>query len=183
MQFSIARLLLITLFVNFVLAATFALPFALSFIVLTFVSLFVIPPFVVVAVVQTRGVRQSFFLGAMVTGIPHFLICIYYAVMVAAGFGDLSEVWDIGDEDVGPIRYIHAIGYLLGAIGGGCGMAAYAFYSLGEPPKNSKPTTLESKNDLAVEQNVALRDEALEFDSNDAPKMFESEKRESLPPR
>jgi hypothetical protein len=183
MQFSIARLLLITLFVNFVLAATFALPFAVGFMILTFVSLFVIPPFVIVGAVHTRGIRQSFFLGAMVTGIPHFLVCVYCAVIVVFSFGDLSEMVDSTDEAAGVLRYIHAIGYLLGAVGGGCGMAAYAFYKFGEQPKHSTQTTLEPKSGLTFKYDRTQPDRALEFGTNDTQESFESEKREALPPR
>ncbi len=138
MQFSIARLLLITLFVNFVVAATFAFPPIVGILILTFVAMFVVPPFVLVGVVNTRGIRQSFFLGAMVTGIPHFFITAYLLVVcVISGFDGI----DLGDFDElanNGYRYIHGIGFLVGSIGGLCGMASYWFMKLGKD-KNPQP--------------------------------------------
>ena len=97
MQFSIAKLLLVTLFVNFMVAASFAFPPQIGFPLLTFVALIVIPPFIIVGAFNTRGLRQSFFLGAMVAGTPHFIVSAYFAVMVAFSVisdGDFSELTD-----------------------------------------------------------------------------------------
>ena len=137
MQFSIARLLLITLFVNFIVAATFVFPPAIGVSVLTFVALFIVPPFIIVGAVNTRGLRQSFFLGAMISGTAHFVINVYLGVMLTASFTDsgfdaseLTETW---------IRYLNGFGFLLGSIGGLSGMATFYFLKLGE--KREKPTS------------------------------------------
>ena len=63
MQFSLKRLLVLFAFANLLIAAAFVFPLLLSMIVLTFVSLVVLPPIVIVGVVHTRGSRQAFFLG------------------------------------------------------------------------------------------------------------------------
>lgn len=147
MQFSIARLLLITLFVNFVVAATFAFPPEIGVPVLTFLALFVVSPFIIVGVVNTRGLRQSFFLGAMISGTAHFVICIYIALIVWVSLIDGGYVGSDVDETW--IRYLNGIGFLLGSIGGLSGMATYYFLKLGgkcDVPQ--KPVDRES-NDLS----------------------------------
>jgi hypothetical protein len=136
MQFSIARLLAITLFVNFVVAATFAFPPMIGIPLMTFLAMFVVPPFIIVGVANTRGLRQSFFLGAMVTGTPHFVISAYIFVMViVAGVGGDFSPSDF--DEVGFYQYIHGAGFLAGSIGGACGMASYWFLKFGEPKKKT----------------------------------------------
>lgn len=133
MQFSIAKLLLVTLFVNFVVAAAFAFPPTLGVATLTFVALFVVPPFVIVGVVNTRGLRQSFFLGAMVSGSAHYVLNVYFAVMIAMTvFENGVSTADFADDS---LRYVNACGFLLGALGGLCGMAAHYFLTIGQPRK------------------------------------------------
>lgn len=185
MQFSIARLLLITLFVNFVLAATFALPGAMGYLMLTFVSLFVLPPLLVVGVFNTRGLRQSFFLGAMVTGIPHFVFTVYYGLMIASSVvsEDLNIFLDVDETGLGGLEYVHPIGYLLGAIGGSFGMAAFAFLKIGENQKTPTPSMAISNREHDSEQHLEQATTDLEFRSNDAIREFEQGKPGALPPR
>jgi hypothetical protein len=130
MQFSIARLLLITLFVNIVVAATFVFPPLIGISLLTFVALFVVPPFIIVGAFNTRGLRQSFFLGAMISGTAHFVINVYLAVILLVSFSeggftstDWGQPW---------IQYLNGAGFLLGSIGGLSGMTTYCFLKLGE---------------------------------------------------
>jgi len=162
MQFSIARLLLITLFVNFVVAATFAFPPIVGILLLTFVAMFVVPPFILVGVVNQRGIQQSFFLGAMITGIPHFIVTAYFFVVcVISGFdgidlGDLDELADYG------YRYVHAIGFLIGTIGGISGMASYWFLSFGKQ-RNSKDNT-----ELGLDDDESKRPEIFPPASDEA---------------
>ena len=152
MQFSIARLLLITLFVNFVVAATFAFPPILGVSVLTFLALFIVPPFIIVGAVNTRGLQQSFFLGAMISGTAHFVVCIYVGVMITAsiaegGFSgsDMDELW---------LRYLHGIGFLLGTIGGLSGMASFYFLKLGKKSKSPQRPVDWEFNDLSQQPDV-----------------------------
>lgn len=188
MQFSIARLLLITLFVNFVLAASFALPGALGYLVLTCISLFVIPPFIIVGVVNTRGLRQSFFLGAMVSGIPHFIFTVYYGAMVAISLasGDLDG-WDelfAADSELGGIQYVHPLCYLMGAIGGGFGMAAYLFFQWGDKKSNLPETTPEpTAPAYGFQERVDHPAGGWEFTSAGMTEQIQTEKTVALPPR
>ena len=134
MQFSIARLLLITLFVNFIVAATFVFPPTIGVSVLTFVALFIVPPFIIVGVVNTRGLRQSFFLGVMISGTAHFVINVYIAVMLLISFADGGvNLADFDDDNW--IQYLNGAGFLLGSIGGVSGMAAYYSLKLGDQKK------------------------------------------------
>lgn len=144
MQFSILRIMLVTAFVSFVLAAVFGLPTPVGFLVLTFVSLFVLPPFIVVGVVNTRGLRQSFFLGAMISGIPHFLITAYFgcwiAILIVSGEGYASLANDGLVDEVG-MPIVHAAGFLVGTLGGLSGMASYAFLKVGNRNRSAQAST------------------------------------------
>ena len=100
-------------------------------------ALFVVPPFIIVGAVNTRGLRQSFFLGAMVSGMAHFVVNIYIAVMLTAsltenglGADDFAETW---------IRYLNGFGFLLGSLGGLSGMATYYFLKLDGKTKAARP--------------------------------------------
>ncbi len=125
MQFSLKRLLILFAFANFLIAAAFVFPPFLSMIVFTFVSLVVLPPVVIVGVVQSRGSRQAFFLGAMVTGTPHFVINLYMLSMVLVSF-DVSSLL-ASDSEFNYFGVIHLGLIVIGALGGLMGMVAHAF--------------------------------------------------------
>ncbi len=127
MRFSIAHLILATLVINLVVFMTFAVPFWIGFPIMTLVSLAVIPPAIIVGVVNTRGPRQAFFLGCMVAGVSHFIICIYLASAFAF---DVSGFNSLEDE---PIRFAHFVGILIGACGGLSGVGMYCWLKSGEP--------------------------------------------------
>jgi hypothetical protein len=155
MQFSIAKLLLVTLFINFIVAASFAFPPVIGFPLVTFICLFVIPPFIVVGAVNTRGIRQSFFLGAMVAGVPHFIVSAYMAIMV--GFTLSGADWSDFTEMESPMRYMHVLGLLIGALGGVSGMASFYFLKYGPKQSPSKPQTINGSatDPLAEETPIA----------------------------
>lgn len=155
MQFSIARLLLITLFVNLIVAATFAFPAVVGISVLTFVAMFVVPPFIVVGAFNTRGLRQAFFLGTMVSGTAHFVINIYVVFLLIASLaGDGFSSSDL--EDAG-FRYLNGIMFLLGAIGGLSGMAAYYFLKLDERQENGQESVNKTSDDITSQQEILGR--------------------------
>ncbi len=124
MQFSLKRLLILFAFANLLIAAAFVFPPILSMIVFTFVALVVLPPIIMVGVVQTRGSRQAFFLGAMVTGTPHFIINLYLLLMFSAEL-DFSQLMAT-DDDFGYFGMMHLGFIVIGTLGGLMGMAAHA---------------------------------------------------------
>ena len=128
MRFSIARLIVATLLVNIVVCLTFAAPFEIGFPILTFISLVIIPPAMVVGVVNTRGARQAFFLGCMFAGLCHFVVSLYVAAVYSFGAASLSE---FGSEDA-PLRYVHLIGYTIGLTGGLSGVGMYYLVTMGQ---------------------------------------------------
>lgn len=73
---------------------------------------------------MTRGIRQAFFLGVMVSGLLHFLTSLYLCFFMAIGILEDPDLSGLSDMLAG-LRYFHLIGIAAGAIGGACGMAAY----------------------------------------------------------
>lgn len=142
MRFSIARLLIATVLVNLVLCLSYAVPAWIGFPALTFLSLIIIPPMIIVGVVNTRGARQAFFLGCMLSGIAHWVISMYMAVMFGVSAFDSSGMSDIFEADeFGILRGMHAIGYLIGIMGGLSGVGMYFFVRTDTPkPAETKPS-------------------------------------------
>ena len=120
MRFSIAKLIVVIFLASIVFCLTFAVDPYIGIPLLTFVSLFLIPPVLLVGAVNTRGAKQAFFLGCMISGIAHFVVSVYLALFVFMG-----ALTDWGDEEV--LRYLHLGGYIFGLIGGCAGVGAYFF--------------------------------------------------------
>ena len=122
MRFTIAKLLIAMLLLNVLVCLSFAAPAWIGYPILTLISLIVVPPIIIVGVVNTRGPRQAFFLGCMVAGMPHFLVSLYMAVIMVISYQD----WDWLDEDgVWVMQMSHVAGYFLGMLGGLSGLGAY----------------------------------------------------------
>ncbi|MEL7496993.1 MAG: hypothetical protein AAFN77_05245 [Planctomycetota bacterium] len=122
MKFSIARLIVAITLANVVFGLTFAAPAEIGIPILTFISLVILPPALIVGAVNTRGVRQAFFLGCMFAGIAHFILSTYIAIFFS--FSPSTFVTDLVEEN-SVLRYIHLIGYMLGLTGGLSGVGMY----------------------------------------------------------
>lgn len=126
MKFTIGTLLLVTLTVAVLLACGFILPAGIGALILTFISLFVLPPFIWVGAINLRGTQQAFFLGAIVSGIPHFVYSAYAAITYVIYRSEgLSYILD--PEFPRDYCYIHLIGILLGCFGGFWGTVSHQF--------------------------------------------------------
>lgn len=158
MRFSIARLLIATVLVNIILCLSYAAPVWIGFPALSFLSLIIIPPMIIVGVFNTRGARQAFFLGCMLSGIMHWVVSLYMAVMVAMSSFDGSGMSDLlAADELGIFRSFHIIGYVIGIIGGLSGVGMYFFVT-------SDPTQAVKKEPPA-EENV----QANEFNREEQP--------------
>ncbi len=134
MRFTLGRLFVLTGFVAFIAANVFIFPSNLAAIILFFLATIVFPPFVWIGVIQSRGSQQAFFIGAMVSGIPHFVFSAYFVCTILFFSGlrldelEIVELWNgLFQSDVGMERgvlYVHGIGIILGCIGGLSGMLA-----------------------------------------------------------
>ena len=164
MQFSIAKLLAVVVFINIVIAATWGLPAIVGMAVLLFISAVVLPPFLIVGAVNTRGIRQAFFLGAMVVGTPHFIYCTYIGVVLAIQSLDGESLLEMVDEDTTG-NVIHLVGYVIGAIGGVCGMAAYWFVKFDESKPDSLTAPIESKAAIKDSEKENADETIQEFES------------------
>lgn len=129
MRFSISKLVALTAFVAFAFAATFAMPFGLGFVLLSIVSVLVLPPVVVVGAAVTRGRQQAFFLGTLVSGVTHYVVSVYLGVTIAMVMmsGDLFSGTSGLEDELGPAKYMHLTGYVVGAIGGAMGALTHWF--------------------------------------------------------
>lgn len=134
MRFSIAHLILATLLINLIVFLTFAVPAWIGIPIMTFISMILIPPAMIVGAFNTRGERQAFFLGCMVAGVAHFIICIYIVIAISFDWSSLSSMEDE------PLRYVHLVGLLLGACGGLSGMGMYKLLNFN---KNERDSTKE----------------------------------------
>ena len=152
-HYSIAKMLAAMLFINIVVCLTFAVPVEIGFPILTFFSLIVLPPAIIVGIVNTRGARQAFFLGCMCAGMAHFVASVYIAIYYA------FEPSGINNQlDEAPLCYIHLIGYTIGLIGGISGVGMYYLITLGqsEKPSGKKLSGLKVPEDFheeAVEED------------------------------
>ncbi len=130
MRFSISKLLVGTGFLCLFLALSFAIPQPIGFYIQTGISLFVLPPILIVGVVNTRGLRQAFFLGSMFAGFAHFCYCLTKMVTLSWGIFDGSAVFEVEELDrteAFMISITHFVGIGAGIIGGITGMLAYRF--------------------------------------------------------
>lgn len=129
MRFSILKLVALTSFVALAFAATFAMPFGVGFLLLSVVSVLILPPIITVGAAATRGRQQAFFLGTLVSGVTHYVVSVYLGVTISVVMmsGDLfSGINDLADE-LGPAKYMHLAGYFVGAIGGAMGALTHWF--------------------------------------------------------
>ena len=125
MRFTIAKLIVATILVNLVVCLTFVTPVAIGFPILTFVSLAIIPPAIIVGVVNNRGSKQAFFLGCMSAGVCHFVLSVYLGVVCVVEpttLGDLDEQW----------QYVHLVGYIVGLTGGIAGVGMFYLVNAGK---------------------------------------------------
>ena len=130
MRFSTRSFFLVIAFYGFFLAITFSLQSPFGLLLMNFLALLVLPPFVQVGVITTRGLTRGFFIGTAVAGIPHFvfsLFLIYYAIV--AGAIELEEAFwtDLFDyeETCAYILVCHLIGITFSSIGGLSGFISY----------------------------------------------------------
>jgi len=133
MRFSIAQLIAVIFLANIAICLTFAAPIEIGYPILTFISLFIIPPALLVGAINSRGSRQAFFLGCMISGMAHFIISVCLTVFMAIYFNDFATMFT--GDDVAHLKYLHLCGYIVGLIGGCTGVGAY---SLVTHEKNSK---------------------------------------------
>ena len=122
MRFSIAKLLVAMLLLNILVCLTFATPAWIGYPLLTLIALIIVPPMIIVGVVNTRGPRQAFFLGCMVAGLPHFVMSLYMGVMLVFSYEDWS--W-ANEEGVRVMQLAQLGGYFLGLLGGLSGVAGW----------------------------------------------------------
>ena len=127
MRFTIAKLIVATILVNLVVCLTFVTPKEISFPILTFVSLAIIPPAIIVGAVNNRGSKQAFFLGCMSAGLCHFVLSVYLGVVC------FVEPTTLGDLD-GQWQYVHLAGYLVGLTGGMAGVGMFYLVNAGKQP-------------------------------------------------
>ena len=129
MRFSILSFLIVILFVNLLVGLVFGVGGPLAYLLITLIALFVLPPFLWVGLIQTRGVKQSFFIGAIVSGIPHAVITAWMLSMVVAQ-GDLIDIWESNNwtEDADDYLFfnvMHLVFIFLGTMGGLVGMGSF----------------------------------------------------------
>ncbi|MEM7559256.1 MAG: hypothetical protein AAF394_09035, partial [Planctomycetota bacterium] len=101
MRFSILKLVALTSFVALAFAATFAMPFGMGFLLLSCLSILVLPSVIAVGAAVTRGRQQAFFLGALVSGVTHYVISVYLGVtmgMVLMSGEGVSALTQLEDE-------------------------------------------------------------------------------------
>jgi len=158
MQYSLKRLLTLFAFANLLIAAAFVFPPLLSMIVFTFVSLVVLPPIVMVGVVQTRGSQQAFFLGAMVTGTPHFIISLYMLIMVSVTL-DIDQLAATSSDEFDYFGVMHLGFIILGTLGGLMGMAGHVAL-MGAKTSDGSRVVREEENSVPWGEEVHDTDNA-----------------------
>ena len=149
MRFSMAKLLVAMLLLNVLVCLTFAAPAYIGYPILTLISLIIIPPAILVGVVNTRGPRQAFFLGCMVAGLPHFIFSVYIAVMLVFSFSDVTFSTD--DESDWLVQLTHLGGYFLGMLGGLSGVGAYFLIVASEKDTSDNRVQLPVEKDEPIE--------------------------------
>ncbi len=164
MRYSIAKLLLATVAVNVIVCLSFATPVEIGFPILTFISLFLLPPALVVAIINTRSARQAFFVGCMVAGIGHFVMSIYLFIIYIF---DASSLGDISDE---PIRYLHIVGYSLSLVGGLSGVGMFRLVQPGLPKEAKANLPSVDQPDGALTQPLGSNDDRPASGQRDARK-------------
>lgn len=126
MKFTIGNLLIVTSFIASMLACAFVVPPVIGTAVLTLISLLVLPPFVWVGLINLRGRRQAFLVGAMIGGIPHFIYSAYFGTSIAFYLYAEFSMEYVFDQEVPRIfGYIHLIGICISCFGGLSGIASY----------------------------------------------------------
>ncbi len=112
-------------FYSVIIAITFSLKNAFGLLLMTFLALVVLPPFVQVGVFTTTGFRRAFFIGAACSGIPHFLLAVF--VVIDGLSGDFARVngWFSNDDTSALLLIYHLVGIGLASIGGLSGFVSY----------------------------------------------------------
>ncbi len=132
MQVSLKTILVVVIFLSIITALSYAVPFMIGYLLLTVISLVVFPPVLVTGVVYSRGSKQAFFIGCMVTGMIHYFINFYMAVSFLIGGAftnfDIDEVL-VEDTEVGLfVRSFTLMMYALGFLGGCSAWVAHRLF-------------------------------------------------------
>ena len=159
MKFSMARMMAVMGFVSIVLAATFAMPSYIGWGILTAISLLFMPQLIWVGAFNTRGRKQAFFVGAILSGIPHFVVAAYLVIYLG-----ISGEWDFS-ADLPWINIIHPIGYLIGLVGGLGGMFAHWLIVTPRNPKEQSGDFVEPQG-FDMEQKSKAVEPASEVHSS-----------------
>ena len=128
MQFSTRSFFLVVTFYATLIAIAFSMNNLAGVMLMTFICLVVLPPFVQVGVFTTKGFRRAFFIGVAIGGMPHFLIGFYYSMLIGLqGSFDLDtfSVWFQPEDDCRYMMLGHLIGIGMASTGGLSGCISY----------------------------------------------------------
>ena len=128
MQFSTRSFFLVVTFYATLIAIAFSMNNLAGVMLMTFICLIVLPPFVQVGVFTTKGFRRAFFIGVAIGGMPHFLIGFYYSMLIGLqGPLDLGTftVWFQPEDDCRYMMLGHLIGIGMASSGGLSGCISY----------------------------------------------------------
>lgn len=154
MKFSMAWMMTVMGFVSVVLAAAFAMPPLVGFFVLTFISVAVMPQLIWIGAINSRGRKQAFFIGAILSGIPHFTITSYCLFLYAVEPSSLGA----GDE-LGIINIIHVAGYVVGLLGGVGGVLSHCFIVPEKSVYEAERPLFEADGDLQNSPTDLIREQ------------------------
>ena len=112
---------LLAAFVVFAIAATFEMPFGLGFLLLSIVSILILPP-VILGGCGNLGPPASVW-GTLVSGVTDYAGSVYLGVFLSLVMisGDLFRGINDSEDELGAAKYMHLTGYLFGAVGGAMG--------------------------------------------------------------
>jgi lipid-A-disaccharide synthase-like uncharacterized protein len=149
MKFSMAKMMAVMGFVSLVLAAAFAMPPFIGYLVLTIISLLFLPQFIWVGAINTRGRPQAFFIGAILSGIPHFCVSAYFLFAVGA-YMEVDVFDSSNNEEAYMVNIVHLIGYAIGLFGGLGGVLAHWFIV----PKTARESLPERTQEMVEKPHV-----------------------------
>lgn len=124
MNFSMARMMAVMAFVCVVLSSAFAMPTIVGWAILTFISTVILPPLIWIGALNLNGKAQAFFIGAILGGIPHFVVSSYFLVALAIEF-DLNTYLSSSDGELFWVNIVHLLGYVTGFSSGMGGVFAH----------------------------------------------------------
>ena len=127
MQFSTRSFFLVVTFYATLIAIAFSMNNLAGVMLMTFICLVVLPPFVQVGVFTTKGFRRAFFIGVAIGGMPHFVVAFYYSVLLGSqAFSGFSLTnWYDADEIYIYLMIGHLIGIGMASVGGLSGCISY----------------------------------------------------------